>query len=68
MVISDDRWTCPDCGRTFSVEDAFGRAGRRLAALRAMHAAEHLGSAGGPRGSADRPRKAGSGHVVAPTG
>jgi hypothetical protein len=49
MVITDDRWTCPDCDRTFAVEDSFERARNRLAAVRATHAAEHRGGRGAPR-------------------
>jgi len=42
MGISDDRWTCPECDRTFIVEDSYARARGRLAAVRAVHAVEHV--------------------------
>jgi|1186.fasta_scaffold419172_1 hypothetical protein len=48
MVITDDRWTCPDCDRTFAVEDSFERARNRLAAVRATHAVEHRDGRGAP--------------------
>jgi len=41
MVISDDRWTCPECERTFVVRDPFEQGRGQLAAVRATHAAEH---------------------------
>ena len=46
MVITDDRWTCPDCDRTFAVEESFGQARTRLAAVRATHAVEHRSARG----------------------
>jgi transposase-like protein len=38
MTISDDRWTCPECGRTFTVE---GRERTRLEAVRSRHSVQH---------------------------
>jgi len=49
MVITDDRWTCPDCNRTFAVEASFRRTGNQLAAVRAMHAVEHRAGGSTPR-------------------
>jgi hypothetical protein len=42
MVTSNDRWTCPDCDRTYLLGAAQGPAADRLAALQKAHAAEHL--------------------------
>jgi hypothetical protein len=39
MHISDDRWTCPECEKTF-VSDSSGSKGR-LAAVQAAHALKH---------------------------
>jgi transposase-like protein len=40
MVTSDDRWTCPECGRTFVLDDD-GSAAMGLSALQMSHAHEH---------------------------
>lgn len=42
MRVSDDRWSCPDCGRTFVVQDPLEPARPQLEMLRTTHAAEHV--------------------------
>jgi transposase-like protein len=46
MDISDDRWTCPKCDRTFIIRDSSRKTESRLALFQAAHAVEHLD---GPR-------------------
>jgi transposase-like protein len=58
MEISDDRWTCPYCERTFTVEGSFGSARARLAAVQATHAREHAGIPRGLPVTADQAKEA----------
>lgn len=43
MVTTDDRWTCPECGRTFVLGEPGPEPNTGLAALQAGHAKEHAG-------------------------